>query len=213
MDDAVDPRIEALWPLLDHEYPVRDSPLEHENPFELLVGVCLSAQTTDAAVNKVLPILFSRWPDPAALAEADLSELEHVVHSLGYFRQKSKNLKAAARRLVDDFGGKVPRSMEDLTSLPGVGRKSANVIRWHSWGLPGIIVDTHFGRVCRRLGLTAATDPVKVEKEIESIVPEYLRGYFSMTVNFHGRRYCEARKPRCGDCPLNGCCPRRGVGE
>lgn len=197
---------------LDAEYPDRDTLLSYKDPFQLAVAVSLSAQTTDAAVNKVTPELFRRWPDPTALAGADITELEELIHSLGFFRQKARNLIAAARRLVEEFDGKVPREMNHLTSLSGIGRKSANVIRAHIWNLPGIIVDTHFGRVCRRLGLTETKDPEKVEKEIAALIPEDLQITFSMTANFHGRRYCMSRKPNCTGCPLNDICPKFGVG-
>ena len=197
---------------LNAEYPDRETLLTHTDPFQLMMAVSLSAQTTDAAVNKVTPELFRRWPDPAALAGADAVELEALIHSLGFFRQKTRNLIAAARRLVEEFGGKVPREMNHLISLPGIGRKSANVIRAHVWNLPGIIVDTHFGRVCRRLGLTDAKDPEKVEREIAALIPEDLQITFSMTANFHGRRYCMSRKPNCAHCPLNDICPKFGVG-
>ncbi len=197
---------------LNAEYPDRETLLIHTDPFQLMVAVSLSAQTTDAGVNKVTPELFRRWPDPAALAGADAVELEALIHSLGFFRQKTCNLIAAARRLVEEFGGKVPREINHLISLPGIGRKSANVIRAHVWNLPGIIVDTHFGRVCRRLGLTDAKDPEKVEREIAALIPEDLQITFSMTANFHGRRYCMSRKPNCAGCPLNDICPKFGVG-
>ena len=192
---------------LKAEYPDRKPLLQYEDAFQLLVSVSLSAQTTDAAVNKVTPKLFRRWSTPSALASADRDEVEELVHSLGFFRQKAKNLIAASRCLVEQFGGEVPKSMEDLTSLPGIGRKSANVIRAHIWNLPGIIVDTHFGRVCRRLGLTRQEDPVKVELELARMIPKERQQEFSMTANFHGRKYCMSRKPNCTDCPLNDICP------
>jgi len=196
---------------LNIEYPDRRPLLKYTSPFQLMVAVSLSAQTTDAAVNKVTPELFGRWPTPEALALADISELEDLIHSLGFFRQKSRNLKGAARRILEEFDGEIPQGMDDLTSIPGIGRKSANVIRAHVWNLPGIIVDTHFGRVCRRLGLTDKKDPQKVEKEISALVPLDLQGDFSMTANLHGRRYCSARKPNCVECPLNDICPKYGV--
>lgn len=192
---------------LKAEYPDRKPLLQYEDAFQLLVSVSLSAQTTDAAVNKVTPKLFRRWSTPSALASADRDEVEELVHSLGFFRQKAKNLIAASRCLVEQFGGEVPKSMEDLISLPGIGRKSANVIRAHIWNLPGIIVDTHFGRVCRRLGLTMQEDPVKVELELVRMIPKERQQEFSMTANFHGRKYCMSRKPNCTDCPLNDICP------
>jgi len=197
--------------ILSDLYPERRSLLTYENPFQLTVAVALSAQTTDAGVNKVTPELFRRWPDPEALAGADPEDLESVIHSLGFYRQKARNLIASAALIQEKFGGEIPREMNHLTSLPGIGRKSANVIRAHIWELPGIIVDTHFGRVCRRLGLTCAVNPEKVEKEISEIIPEELQNTFSMTVNYHGRRYCMSRKPECGTCPLRDLCPKTGV--
>lgn len=211
LENGADFRVRDILDLLADEYPNRTSMLSYANPYQLAVSVALSAQTTDAAVNKAVPELFRRWPDPVSLSAADVRELESVIHSLGYFRQKARNLIAAARKVVEVFGGEIPNGMEELTSLPGIGRKSANVIRTHVWGLPGIIVDTHFGRVCRRLGLTEATDPVKVEKAIEEVVPEERWNEFSMTANYHGRKYCTARKPQCSVCPLNEICPKCGV--
>lgn len=204
------PQVEILR-RLNVEYPGRDSLLNYGNPYQLMVAVSLSAQTTDAGVNKITPELFCRWPTPATLAAADGSELEELIHSLGFFRQKTRNLIAAARRLTEEYNGKIPREMHELTSLPGIGRKSANVIRAHVWNLPGIIVDTHFGRVCRRLGFTYAKDPVKVEMELTALIPEGQQKDFSMTANLHGRRYCLSRKPKCMECPLGDSCPKIGV--
>ena len=203
-----------LWQiihLLEAEYPNPAPLLNFENPFQLTVTVALSAQTTDAGVNQVSPELFRRWPTPEALAQAPPADLEKVIHSLGFFRQKAKNLIAASQRITEVFDGSIPQSMEDLLSLPGIGRKSANVIRTHIYGLPSIIVDTHFGRVCRRLGLTKATDPNRVEIDLSPMVPEERQNVFSMTANYHGRRYCHARKPRCLSCPLKELCPQEGV--
>lgn len=194
--------------MLDAEYPNRQPLLDYRSPFELLVSVALSAQTTDVAVNKVTPELFQRWPNAVELSQANQGELEDVIHSLGFFRQKAKNLIASSKVLVERFDGRVPQSMENLIALPGIGRKSANVIRAHVWGLPGIIVDTHFGRVCRRIGFTTQKDPVRVEKDIVAIVPEHRHIEFSMTANLHGRRYCHSRKPNCDECFLGALCPK-----
>ncbi len=196
---------------LNAEYPRNESLLNYSNAFELCVAVALSAQTTDAAVNAVTPLLFERWPSAEALSRADTGHLEEVIHSLGFFRQKARNLKAAAARIVQEYKGRVPRELEELLTLPGIGRKSANVIRAHIWNLPGIIVDTHFGRVCRRLGLTEQKDPVKVERELEELIPRGSWTDFSMKANYHGRRYCSARKPKCDECPLEDLCCRTGV--
>jgi len=203
----------AIISLLNEEYPDRRSLLNYENPYQLTVAVALSAQTTDAGVNRVSPELFRRWPNPESLAEADLSELEAVIHSLGFYHQKARNLIASAGMIKEKFNGVIPREMEELTSLPGIGRKSANVIRAHIWNLPGIIVDTHFKRVCRRLGLTRSENPDSVEKEISILIPDELKNDFSMTVNYHGRRYCMSRKPDCTNCPLRDLCPKRGVSQ
>ncbi len=194
---------------LHTEFPDRKPLLSYKNAFQLLIAVALSAQTTDAAVEKVTPELFAQWPTPASLANADREKLEDTIHSLGFYRQKAKNLMAAARLLVDKYNSEVPKEMEELTELPGIGRKSANVIRCHIWNLPGIIVDTHFGRVCRRLGLTRHTDPMKVERELSSIIPVERQMEFSMTANYHGRKYCMSRKPDCTACPLNDLCEFR----
>ena len=210
-DDSADSRLHGILDLLAAEYPNRPPMLVYVNPYQLAVAVSLSAQTTDAAVNRTTPELFRRWPDAASLAKAEEGEVEEVIRSLGFFRQKARNLIAAARRIVEDFDGDVPREMGDLISLPGIGRKSANVIRAHVWGLPGIIVDTHFGRVCRRLGLTDATDPAKVERDIETQVPVDRWNEFSMTANYHGRKCCTARKPDCTACPVEHLCPKYGV--
>lgn len=198
--------IEEIITRLNREYPNRQPLLNYANPFELTVAVALSAQTTDAAVNRVTPELFSRWPTPASLANAPEDELQSVLHSLGFFRQKARNLMASSRILVERFNGKIPQSMADLTTLPGIGRKSANVIRAHIWNLPGIIVDTHFGRVCRRLGFSDEKDPVKLEKQMTGLIPENWQIEFSMGVNLHGRRYCKSRNPQCAKCPLSDLC-------
>ena len=204
-------RLKIVINLLHQEYRDIKSMLDFNSSFELLVAVSLSAQTTDVAVNRTTPGLFARWPDAESLAEAEPGELEAVIHSLGFFRQKARNLIGAARLIRQRFGGKVPRSMEDLTSLPGVGRKSANVIRAHIWNLPGIIVDTHFGRVSRRLGLTLGKSPDAVEVDLGARVVPQEQIFFSMAVNKHGRVYCMARKPDCSHCPLSEICPRVGL--
>ena len=204
-------RLKIVINLLHQEYRDIKSMLDFNSPFELLVAVSLSAQTTDVAVNRTTPGLFARWPDAESLAEAEPVELEAVIYSLGFFRQKARNLIGAARLIRQCFGGKVPRAMEDLTSLPGVGRKSANVIRAHIWNLPGIIVDTHFGRVSRRLGLTLEKSPDAVEVDLGARVVPKEQIFFSMAVNKHGRVYCMARRPDCSHCPLSEVCPRVGL--
>ena len=184
--------------------------LVHDDPFQLLVATILSAQTTDEAVNKVTPELFRRWPSPARLALADPAELEDVVHATGFFRSKARSLIGMANALEDRFEGRVPERMDDLVTLPGVGRKTANVIRSVGFDLPGLPVDTHVGRLARRLGLTTNEDPVKVEADLDALVPRRERGRLSLRLIQHGRRVCTARRPRCEDCILADICPSAG---
>ena len=181
--------------------------LNHRSPFELLVATILSAQCTDARVNKTTPALFERYPDPVDLAGADQRELEELVHPTGFYKSKAKNLLKMSNQLLDDHEGEVPNDLSDLVKLGGVGRKTANVIRSVAFGLPGLPVDTHVGRLARRLGLTEEEDPVKVEMELNPMVPQYERGAFSLRVILHGRQVCFARNPQCEDCVLNDFCP------
>jgi len=181
--------------------------LDHRSPFELLVATILSAQCTDARVNMTTPALFSRFPDPQSLAGADPIELEELVHPTGFYRNKAKSLTKMAQALLEDHDGEVPTRREDLVKLAGVGRKTANVIRTVAFGLPGLPVDTHVGRLVRRLGITEEEDPVKVELAVNPMIPEYERGDFSLRIILHGRQVCFARKPRCEDCALNDFCP------
>lgn len=200
-------RADAVYRILDARYPDSRPLLNFRNAFELLIAVILSAQTTDRQVNEVTPELFSRFPDARALAAAEIEELERIVRSTGFYRQKAKNIRAAAEGLVKRFGGEVPGTMEELTSLSGVGRKTANVVLGHVYGRPAVIVDTHFSRVCGRLGLSSATAPEGIEREIRELIPAERQTRFSMTVNFHGRDLCFARKPACRKCPLRDLCP------
>jgi len=186
--------------------------LVHDNGFQLLVATVLSAQTTDESVNRVTPVLFRRYPTPADLAAADPEELESMIRPTGFFRSKARSLRGMAAALEERFGGVVPRRMEDLVTLPGVGRKTANVVLSVGFGLPGLPVDTHVGRVSRRLGLTTATDPVEAEAELDVLVPPAERGRFSLRLIQHGRRVCVARRPRCADCVLADFCPSAGTG-
>ena len=189
------------------EYPDARCELNHRNSFELLAATILSAQCTDERVNMVTPALFARYPDPESLAAANPLDVEEIVHSTGFYRAKAANLIGMASGLVDRFGGEVPGAMVDLTSLPGVGRKTANVVRSVALGLPGLPVDTHVGRLTRRLGITTEEDPVRVELELNPMVPPLERGLFSLRLILHGRRVCPARRPRCGDCVLADFCP------
>ena len=186
--------------------------LEHQDPFQLLVATILSAQCTDARVNMVTPILFRRYPDPAALAGADPAEVEEIIRSTGFFRAKARRLVGMSRGLVERFDGRVPRDLEDLVTLDGVGRKTANVVRSVAFGLPGLPVDTHVGRLARRLGLTREDDPDRVEQDLDKLVPPEERGAFSLRLILHGRSTCTARSPRCGDCILVDLCPSAHAG-
>jgi endonuclease-3 len=181
--------------------------LRHKNPFELLVATILSAQCTDKRVNMVTPVLFAPYPDASALAVADPEVVEEIIHSTGFFRAKARNLIGMASALTERFDGEVPTRREDLVTLPGVGRKTANVIRSVAFGLPGLPVDTHVGRLAIRLGLTAETDPVKAELALDMLVPAAERGAFSLRLILHGRKTCVARTPRCTTCVLADFCP------
>ena len=198
---------------LSLEYPDARCELDHRNAYELLVATILSAQSTDARINLVTPALFERYPTPEGLAHAEPTELEELIHSTGFFRAKAKSLMGMAAALVDRFDGEVPGAMADLVSLPGVGRKTANVVRSVAMGLPGLPVDTHVLRVSRRLGLTEALsddeakDAVKVESVLNPMVPKEERGMFSLLLILHGRRVCHARRPRCDLCVLADFCP------
>ena len=181
--------------------------MQHETPFQLLAATILSAQSTDETVNRVTPELFARYPTPEALGAADLDELEKLIYPSGFFRSKARSLIGMAQAVVERFGGEVPGDMSDLVTLPGVGRKTANVLRSVALGLPGLPVDTHVGRVSRRLALTDQTDPVKAEADLDPLVPPLERGLFSLRLILHGRRVCIARRPRCDECVLQDVCP------
>jgi endonuclease-3 len=192
-------------------YPDALCELDHRSPYELLVATILSAQCTDARVNQVTPAVFARYPSPADLAAADPEELEELVRSTGFFRSKTRSLIGMASRLVDAYGGVVPGRLEDLTTLPGVGRKTGNVIRSVALGLPGLPVDTHVTRLSQRLGLTEESDPVKIETDLNGMIPPAGRGDFSLRLILHGRRVCAARRPACERCVLVDICPSAQV--
>ena len=181
--------------------------LVHDGPFQLLTATILSAQTTDERVNSVTPTLFASYPAPADLAAANPADVERIIFPTGFFRAKTRSLLAMAAAVENRFGGRVPSAMEDLVTLPGVGRKTANVVRSVGFGLPGLPVDTHVGRLSRRLGLTTQDDPVKVEAELNALVPAAQRGALSLRLILHGRRVCLARAPRCQSCILSDFCP------
>jgi len=193
-------------------HPDAHCELDFTTPLELLVATVLSAQTTDKTVNKVTPALFARYPDAAAYAGADRAELEEVLKPTGFFRAKANSVIGLGQALVERFDGDVPGRLADLVTLPGVGRKTANVVLGNAFGVPGLTVDTHFGRLVRRFGWTAEEDPVKVETEIAELVPKKEWTDFSHRVIFHGRRVCHAKKPACGACGLAAWCPSSGLG-
>ena len=195
---------------LAEEYPgvaVDLCALVHDGPYQLLVATILSAQTTDERVNQVTPELFRAYPAPADLAAADPNRLEQQIHPTGFFRSKAKSLIGMATAVEERFGGEVPAAMEDLVTLPGVGRKTANVVLSVAMGRPGLPVDTHVQRLSHRLGLTEETDPVKIEHALGALLPRAEWGLFSLRLILHGRRVCIARKPRCGECVLHDFCP------
>jgi endonuclease III len=198
--------VKEVYKLLNKLYPNTLTFLDYKTPFQLLVAVVLSAQTTDAQVNKVTPELFTRYPDPPALMDAEISEIEIIIRSTGFYKVKARNITGSAKKLVLDFNSEVPRKMTDLLSLPGVGRKSANVIRAHCYNEPAIIVDTHFSRVTKRIGFTNSSNPDVIETELMLITDNAIQTDFSMLINIHGRRICMARSPLCGQCVLKGIC-------
>lgn len=196
---------------LRETYPAAQCALHFKTPHELMVATILSAQCTDVRVNKVTPALFKKYPNVEAFAGSDLRELEDLIRSTGFYKNKAKSVQSSAQDIVQKFGGKVPGRMEDLVRLHGVGRKTANVILGNAFGVPGITVDTHMKRVGYRLGLTKEKDPVKIERDLMRIIPRRRWTQFSHEMIFHGRRLCAARAPRCPDCPFDSFCPKHGV--
>ena len=192
---------------LREDYPQAPCELSYRNPFELLVATILSAQSTDVTINRVTPKLFDRFPTAEDLAHADPAEVEQLVFASGFYKAKTRSIVGMANRLVEHYGGEVPGAMEDLVSLPGVGRKTANVVRSVALDLPGLPVDTHVQRLTRRLGITTQTDPVKIEYEVNAMLAPQELGSFSLRLILHGRRVCAARKPKCSECSLEDICP------
>ena len=204
-------RVAAVLGILERTYPEARTALDFKNPLQLLIATILSAQCTDARVNLVTPALFERYPDAAALAGAERTELEAMIRSTGFYRNKTKSIQAACADIVAKHGGNVPRTLEELTALHGVGRKTANVVLGNAFDVPGLVVDTHVQRVSKRLGLTRETDPVRIEFALMPNIPREKWTLFSHWLILHGRRICVARKPRCSICPLAPHCPRIGV--
>jgi len=206
-------RARRIDKILAETYPDAHCELDFTTPLELAVATILSAQSTDAGVNKVTPALFAKYPTAADYAAADRAELEEMIHSTGFFRAKTNSLIGLGQALVERYGGEVPPRLRDLVTLPGIGRKTANVILGNAFDIPGITVDTHFGRLARRFGWTTQDDPVKVEHEVGALFPKRDWTMLSHRLIFHGRRMCHARKPACGVCPVARLCPAYGEGE
>jgi endonuclease-3 len=206
-------RAKAIYRQLTKSYPNVRCELDYNSAFQLLVATVLSAQCTDKRVNQTTPALFKKYPNPKKMAKADLKDIQELVKSTGFFRAKAKNIKALSNKIMEDFDGDVPSNLEDLITLPGVGRKTANVVLGHAFGIPGITVDTHFGRLSRRFGWSKQNDPVKVEVEVGELIPEKEWTNLSQRMIWHGRRVCHSRKPACGACPLAKLCPSYGIGE
>lgn len=195
-------KVGPILKLLDQHYPEAHVTLDFTNPLEMLVATVLSAQCTDVRVNQVTPPLFAKYPTAPDYADAPLEELEEMIRPTGFFRNKAKSIKALCQKLVENFDGKVPASLDELVKLPGIGRKTANVVLGNAFGIPGIFVDTHLGRVSQRLGLTKEKDPVKIEFDLMPLIPKERWVKFSHQMIWHGRQICTARNPKCPSCPL-----------
>jgi len=197
---------------LKRRYPDATCTLNYQTPVQLLVATILSAQCTDERVNQVTPALFARFPDAAALAAADLSELEMLIKPTGFYRNKARHIQGACRKIMSEFGGKVPKEMSQLLTLPGVARKTANVVLAHAYGInAGVTVDTHVKRVSYRLGLTEHSDPIRIERDLIELLPQPDWENWSIRVIYHGRETCTARHPRCHECLLNDICPSKAT--
>ena len=206
-------KAKAIYRQLTKSYPNVRCELDYNSAFQLLVATVLSAQCTDKRVNQTTPALFKKYPNPKKMAKADLKDIQRLVKSTGFFRAKAKNIKGLSNIIVEQFDSNVPSNLEDLITLPGVGRKTANVVLGHAFGVPGITVDTHFGRLSRRFGWSKQNDPVKVEFDVGELIAEKEWTNLSQRMIWHGRRVCHARKPACGACPLAKLCPSYGIGE
>lgn len=193
--------------IFDEVYEDADCTLEYRDPLQLVIATQLAAQCTDARVNLVTPALFERYKTVYDFAAADETELMEIIRSTGFFRNKAKNIIGCCRKIVDDFGGEVPRTMEELLTLPGVGRKTANLVLGDAFGIPGIVVDTHATRLSQRMGFTTQKDPYKIELDLSKIIPPKVQSHFCHCLVCHGREFCRARSPRCSDCPVNHLCP------
>ena len=206
-------RAKVIYRQLSKNYPNVRCELDYKNAFQLLVATVLSAQCTDKRVNQTTPALFKKYPNPQKMAKADLKDIQKLVKSTGFFRAKAENIKGLSNKIMEEFDAKVPSNLEDLITLPGVGRKTANVVLGHAFGIPGITVDTHFGRLSRRFGWSKQNNPVKVEFEVGELIPQKEWTNLSQRMIWHGRRVCHSRKPACGACALAKLCPSYGIGE
>jgi endonuclease III len=211
--EEVRKRARQIYRILGKSYPDAHCELDFKTPLELLVATVLSAQCTDKRVNLVTPALFSKYTSAPAFASADRSELETMIASTGFFRTKANSIIGLAQKLCDEHGGEVPADLDALVTLPGVGRKTANVVLGNAFDVPGLTVDTHFGRLARRFGWTTNEDPVKVEMDVAALIPQKEWTLLSHRLIWHGRRICHSRKPACGACPLAALCPAFGEGE
>ena len=206
-------RAGAMYQVLCKRYPNVRCELDFQTPFQLLVATVLSAQCTDKRVNQVTPALFKKFGTPKKMAGAKISRLEDLIHSTGFYHAKARNIIGLSEKLMHEFAGIVPSNLDDLVTLPGVGRKTANVVLGHAFDIPGITVDTHFGRLSRRFKWTTSEDPVKVEHEVGELIIQKEWTNLSQRMIWHGRRICHSRKPACGACPLADLCPSYGIGE
>ena len=212
-DSETRKKARAVYRILSKTYPEIRCELDFKNPLELIVATVLSAQCTDKRVNTITPALFKKYKTAKAYAGADIHQLEELVFQTGFYRAKARHIKGIGIRLLEEFNGEVPSTLEELITLPGVGRKTANVVLGHAFDIPGITVDTHFGRLSRRFGWTKEMDPVKVERIVGELIPQKEWTNLSQRMIWHGRRICHSRKPACGACPVAKICPSVGIGE
>lgn len=201
-------RAEKIYDVFKDIYGKGECTLDYKDPLQLLIATQLAAQCTDARVNLVTPALYKKYPDVYAFANADELELQNDIKSTGFFRNKAKNIIGCCRMLIKDFGGEVPQSMEELLKLPGVGRKTANLVLGDAFGIPGVVVDTHATRLSNRMGFTVNKDPYKIELDLMKIIPKENWGSFCHMLVHHGRAYCDARRPNCAECPISEFCPK-----
>ena len=206
-------RASAIYRVLTKRYPDVHCELDFKTPFQLLIATVLSAQCTDKRVNQATPLLFKKFGTPQKMAVAEVVELEELIYSLGFYHSKAQNIKSLSQRIVSEYNSEVPGDLSELVTLAGVGRKTANVVLGHAFAIPGITVDTHFGRLSRRFGWSQSHDPVRVEHEVGALIKESEWTNLSQRMIWHGRRICHSRKPACGACPLAALCPSYGIGE